>query len=95
MNDYLSRAGKIILIIVITVSALSIAVKLSKPKVVYIEEVNIPSAHEIQRRLKSLNDPRYDPGKIDGVIGVDTKSQKAWDNYTKDQFAKRAFEGDR
>ena len=91
MNDYLSRAGKTILIVVITVSALSIAVNLAEPKIVYVEEINIPSVNDIQRRLKALEDPRYDPGPIDGIPGPNTVS--GWDNYTKDQHAKRAIEG--
>jgi len=62
---------------------------------VYIQDPNsIPSAKEIQQRLKALGKPRYDPGKIDGVIGVETKSQIAWDNYECDQHAKRAIEGE-
>ena len=51
----------------------------------------IPSAIEIQQRLKDLDNPRYDPGKVDGIIGK--QSQKVWDDYIKDQFAKRAIEG--
>jgi len=51
----------------------------------------IPSAKEIQQRLKDLDDPRYDPGKPDGIIGK--QSQVAWDNYVCDQYAKRAIEG--
>jgi len=92
MNDYLSRVGKALLIIILVVVGISIAHHLSRPKVVYIEEVNIPSAHEIQSRLKALGDPRYDPGKIDGIPGPNTI--EAWDNYTKDQFAIRAIEGE-
>lgn len=53
----------------------------------------IPSAREIQQRLKDLNDPRYDPGKIDGVIGIDTRSQRVWDNLIKDRYAIEAVEG--
>ena len=93
MNDNLSRAGKTILIIIIVVGVLSIVTNRSEPQIIYIEEINIPSVHDIQRRLKALNDPRYDPGKIDGIIG--SKSRTAWDNYTCDQFAIRAIEGNK
>lgn len=51
----------------------------------------IPSQKEIQQRLTDLGKARYDPGKIDGVIGKD--SRIAWDNYICDQFAKVEFEG--
>lgn len=51
----------------------------------------IPSQREIQQRLTDFNDPRYDPNGVDGWIGTD--SRKAWDNYTKDQYAIREFEG--
>ena len=55
-----------------------------------IQEPNyIPSAMEIQKRLKDLGEERYDPGKIDGVIG--RQSQKAWDNYECDKQAKKEF----
>ncbi len=53
----------------------------------------IPSIREIQQRLKDLDNPRYDPGKIDGKISLTGKTQKAWNNYICDQFAKRAIEG--
>ena len=92
MNDNLSRAGKTILIVLITVSALSIAVHLAKPKIVYIPDPNIPSQREIQQRLEDLGNPRYDPNGVDGWIGKDSRT--AWDNYTKDQHAKRAVEGE-
>ena len=92
MTDYLSRAGKTILIVVITVSALSMAVNLAKPKVIYIQDPNIPSQREIQQRLEDLGDPRYDPNGVDGWIGADSRT--AWDNYVCDQHAKRAVEGD-
>ena len=49
----------------------------------------IPSAMEIQQRLKDLNEERYNPGKIDGVIGK--QSQAAWDNYECDRFAREEF----
>lgn len=86
MNDYLSRAGKTLLIIAITVSALGIAVKM-KPRIVYVQDPNcIPSQREIQQRLEDLNNPRYDPNGVDGWIGED--SRKAWDNFICDRYAK-------
>lgn len=95
MNDNLSRAGKTLLIVLITVSALGIAVSLSKrPKEIYIyvpDPNYIPSAKEIQQRLTDLGNPRYDPNGIDGWIGKDSRT--AWDNYTCDRYAKRAIEG--
>ena len=91
MNN-LSRAGKTLIVVFVTVFALGFAVKLlERPRVVYIINPNIPSALEIQQRLKDLEDPRYDPGKVDGIIG--RQSRIAWDNFSCDQFAKRAFEG--
>lgn len=51
----------------------------------------IPSAIEIQQKLKIIGKPRYDPGKIDGKVG--RKTQTAWDNYICDQYAIRAIEG--
>lgn len=50
----------------------------------------IPSAIEIQQMLKDTGKKRYDPGIVDGIIG--TVSQKAWNNYTCDQFANKEFE---
>jgi len=89
MNN-LSRAGKTLLIVIITVSALSIAVHLAKPKIIYIQKLEIPSIREIQRRLKELDNPRYDPGKLDGIVGKQT--QTAWNNYECDKQAKKCFE---
>ena len=64
-------------------------------KIIRVPDPNhIPSAREIQQRLKALDNPRYDPGKIDGRIGINTKSQKAWDNLIKDRYAKKAIEGE-
>jgi len=95
MNDYLSRAGKTLIIVLIVVTLVGIANSLSKrPQIIYIPDPNIPSAREIQQRLKDLNDPRYDPNKIDGIIGYQTESQIAWDNYICDRYAKRAIEGE-
>jgi hypothetical protein len=100
MIDYLSRAGKTILIIVIVVGSVAYVKNLAdsrKPivKIIRVPDPNhIPSAREIQQRLKDTGKERYNPGKIDGIIGVQTKSQTAWDNYTCDQFAKRAITGE-
>ena len=52
-------------------------------------KIIIPSAMEIQQRLKDIGEERYNPGKIDGVIG--RQSQTAWDAYICDQFAKKEF----
>jgi len=60
------------------------------PKVVYIQKLEIPSIKEIQRRLKELDKPRYDPGKLDGIVGKQT--QTAWNNYECDRQAKKCFE---
>ena len=57
-----------------------------------IPDPNIPSQREIQQRLEDLGNPRYDPNGVDGWIGKDSRT--AWDNYTKDQHAKRAIEGE-
>ena len=92
MNDNLSRAGKTILIIIIVVGVLSIVTNRPEPQIIYFQDPNIPSAKEIQQRLRELGNPRYDPGKIDGIIG--SKSRMAWDNYICDQFAIRAIEGE-
>ena len=56
------------------------------------EHPNIPSQREIQQRLEDLDNPRYDPNGVDGWIGTDSRT--AWDNYTCDQHAKRAIEGE-
>ena len=91
MND-LSRAGKTLIVVFVTVFALGSAVKLlERPRVVYIIDPNIPSAREIQQRLKDLNDPRYDPGPIDGIPGP--KMIRGWDNLIIDRYAIRAIEG--
>lgn len=93
-EDIYSRSAKTILIIIITVSALSIAVSLSKrPQEIYIQDPNyIPSVREIQQQLKDTGKERYDPGKVDGIPGP--KTIKAWDNHNIDQFAIRAIEGE-
>ena len=67
-------------------------IKTQEAKVIYIEEIKIPSVHDIQRRLKDLDDPRYDPGRIDGIPGPNTVT--GWNNYTKDQFAIKAIKGE-
>jgi hypothetical protein len=62
-------------------------------KQVRVPDTNyIPSPREIQQKLKDLDDPRYDPGKVDGIPGPDTIT--AWNNLIKDRYAKRAFEGE-
>lgn len=61
-------------------------------KKVESQDPNIPSQREIQQRLTDFNDPRYDPNGVDGWIGTDSRT--AWDNYTKDQYAIREFEGE-
>lgn len=52
----------------------------------------IPSQREIQQKLTDIGNPRYDPNGVDGVIGKDSRT--AWDNFTIDQHAKRAVEGE-
>ena len=79
------------------VMVLSIAyVKERKEPIVKLVPVSdlsyIPSPREIQQSLKDLDDPRYDPGKVDGIPGPDTI--RGWDNLIKDRYAKRAFEGE-
>ena len=62
-------------------------------KIIRVPDPNyIPSAREIQQRLKDLDDPRYDPGPIDGIPGP--KMITGWDNLIKDRYAKRAIEGE-
>ena len=89
MNDYLSRAGKTILIIIIVVGMLSIAMNLPKPKeleIIYIQDPNyVQNIGEAQRRLKAMG--FYD-GPIDYKWGVGT--EKAYCNY----MAIRAIEGE-
>ena len=64
-----------------------------KVKIIRVPDPNyIPSAREIQQRLKDLDDPRYDPNGVDGKIGP--KTIKAWDNLICDRYAKRAIEGE-
>ena len=73
----------------IVLVAMFCIIKTQEANIVYIQDQNIPSAMEIQQRLKDLNEERYNPGKIDGVIGK--QSQKAWDNYECDKQAKKEF----
>ena len=62
-------------------------------KIIRVPDLNyIPSAREIQQRLKDLDDPRYDPGPIDGIPGP--KMIRGWDNLIIDRYAKRAIEGE-
>lgn len=93
MNDYLSRAGLTILIMVTVILAVIYVKYLSEQKTVRIIRIPdpnyIPSPMEIQQALKDLNEPRYDPGRIDGIIG--RESQAAWDNYINDQSAIKEF----
>ena len=77
--------------IVIIVMFCIIKTQESKVVYIYIQDPNIPSAREIQQKLKDLDDPRYDPGKVDGKPGPDT--MRGWDNHTCDRYAKRAIEG--
>ena len=67
-------------------------IKTQEANTVYIQDPNIPSQREIQQRLEDLDNPRYDPNGVDGWIGTDSRT--AWDNYTCDQHAKRAIEGE-
>ena len=87
MNDYLSRCGKTLLIVCVTVSALGIANSLSKkPKVIYVPDPNyVQNIGEAQRRLKAQG--LYD-GKIDYKWGAGT--EKAYCDYC----AIRAIKGE-
>ena len=61
-------------------------------KIIRIPDPNyIPSARQIQQQLKDLDNPRYDPGPIDGIPGP--KMIRGWDNLIIDRYAKRAIEG--
>ena len=93
MKDYLSRAGKLILIIFVVVLSVAYVKNRREPivKLVPVQDP-IPSVREIQQRLKDTGKPRYDPGKIDGIPGPNTV--EGWNNYTEDQFAIRAVEGE-
>lgn len=85
MNDYLVRCGKTLIIVAITVSALSIAMHVSKPKVIYIQDPNyVQPPCEAQRRLK---EQRLYQGRIDNIWGPET--DKAYCDYC----AIRAVEG--
>ena len=60
-------------------------------KIIRVPDPNfIPSARQIQQSLKDLDNPRYDPGPIDGIPGP--KMISGWDNYIMDRYAKRAIE---
>lgn len=72
--------------------AAGIGIGLTARRKPVVKLVQIPSQREIQQRLTDLDKPRYNPGKVDGVIGAE--SRKAWDNYECDQFAIRAVEGE-
>jgi hypothetical protein len=52
-------------------------------------ENRIPDPCEIQRKLKHLGNPRYDPGRIDGDPGTETR--RAWLNWTFDNKAEKYF----
>lgn len=92
MNDYLSRASKTLLIMAVVILSIAYVLERKSPVVKLVPvQGDIPSQREIQQRLTDLGKPRYDPGKVDGVIGAD--SRKAWDNYECDKQAIRAIEG--
>ncbi len=96
MNDnFLTRSGLIILLIFTILLSFAYFNRKSDRvvKIIRVPDPNyIPSAREIQQRLTDLNDPRYDPNGVDGVIGKDSRT--AWDNLIKDRYAKRAVEGE-
>jgi hypothetical protein len=95
MIDYLRRAGLILLLMAVLVLSIAYVKERKEPivKLVPVSDLNyIPSPREIQQSLKDLDDPRYDPGKVDGIPGVIT--MEAWDNLVKDRYAKRAIEGE-
>lgn len=92
MYDCLRRAAMVGLITAVVVLSIALVTKM-KPVIEPIPTQNlIPSAREIQQRLKDLDDPRYDPGPIDGISGP--KMIRGWDNYICDQYAKKAIKGD-
>ena len=92
MSDYLSRAGKTILIILVVVLSVAYVNERKEPVIKLVPvQGKIPSQREIQQRLTDLGKPRYDPNGVDGWIGKDSRT--AWDNYECDQHAKRAIEG--
>jgi hypothetical protein len=45
----------------------------------------IPDPCEVQQKLKALDNPRYDPGEVDGDPGQQTR--QAWLNYVFDRKA--------
>ena len=49
---------------------------------IQIEQERIPWPSEVQKKLKDIGLPRYDPGKIDGDPGP--LMRQAWLNYTFD-----------
>lgn len=88
MTDYLSRAGKTILIMLIVVCALSIAISLTdlkEPEIIYIQDPNyVQPPCEAQKRLKEQG---LYHGKIDNIWGE--KTDKAFCDY----MAIRTVEG--
>jgi len=69
------------------------AARIYRNQIVKLVPVQAPiqSVREIQQRLKDLDNPRYDPGLIDGIPGPNTMT--GWNNLIKDRYAKRAIEG--
>lgn len=93
LPDYLSRAGKTLLIIAVVVLSVAYVNEIKKPIVKLVPvQSPIPSVREIQQRLKDTGKERYDPGKIDGIPGPNTIT--AWDNLIEDRYAIREFEGE-
>ncbi len=85
----LRRAGLTLLILAVVVLSVAYVNEIKEPVVKLVPvQSDIPSAREIQQRLKDTGKPRYDC-KVDGIVGPETI--KAWDAYIMDRYAKKAF----
>lgn len=51
----------------------------------FAAQTYIQTPQELQQHLKDTNNPRYDPGQVDGII--DPNTLRAWDNWLNDKDA--------
>ncbi len=68
------------------------AIKAPSSSVSVQTTVEIPSIRQIQQMLNATGKKRYYCGKVDGKISLTGQTQKAWNNYTCDEFANKEFE---
>lgn len=83
MSQNAKNAAAIIIAVLVCVVLLQVYT--SHTGIDLYEAGQIPTIEGLQQFLKDTGMERYNPGKVDGVVGPNTV--KAWENYSFDVYA--------